>query len=429
MRKLLSLTLVALATSSAFAGGYRVSLQGQKQLAMGHTGVAVVNSAEVMFFNPAGMAYLEDRFNISVGGNALFTKTKFQNETYNWNASTDNTGTPFSVYATYKATDWLSVGIAVYTPYGSAVEWDRDWEGSHLVNNIDLQAIYFQPSISLKVSERFSVGGGPIFVNGSVKFDRNISRSMTDELGGRTDVNIEASGVTAWGWTAGFMFNPTDKLRMGLNYRSEITMEARDGDAKFNDVPAFLAQNPAYPTDPTATRINNTTFNANLPLPAELTVGLSYEFTDKWLVAFDYNRAMWSAYDALVVDFKQTPISNVPQSVNPRNYKNSSTYRVGTQYKATEKFVFRAGWYFDESPVQDGYFAPETPRNDSMGFTGGLTYQITSKLGVDVSFLYLHFDETDNSYDHYYEDGNQVSFGGTYKNTVFSPGIGLTYSF
>ena len=425
MRKLLSLTLMALAASSAFAGGYRVSLQGQKQLAMGHTGVAVVNSAEVMFFNPAGMVYLKDRFNISVGANGLFAKTKFQNETYNWKASTDNFGTPFSVYASYKATDWLSVGIAVYSPYGSAVEWDDDWQGSHLVNNIDLEAIYFQPTISLKVNDKLSFGGGPIYVSGSVTFDRNVSRSLTDEQGNRTDVNIEAKGVNAWGWTAGFMLNPVDKLRIGVNYRSEITMEARDGDATFSDVPGFLTSNP----DPNATVLGNTTFNADLPLPAEITAGFSYEVNDKLMFAFDYNRAFWNVYDALVVDFAQTPTSNVPQSNNPRNYKDASTYRIGAQYKANEKFAFRAGWYFDESPVQDGYFAPETPRNDSMGYTGGLTYQITPKLGVDVSFLYLHFDETDNSYDYYNEDGQNVTFGGTYKNTVFSPGVGLTYSF
>jgi long-chain fatty acid transport protein len=425
MRKLLSLTLMALAASSAFAGGYRVSLQGQKQLAMGHTGVAVVNSAEVMFFNPAGMVYLKDRFNISVGANGLFAKSKFQNETYNWKASTDNFGTPFSVYASYKATDWLSVGIAVYTPYGSAVEWDDDWQGSHLVNNIDLEAIYFQPTISLKVNDQLSFGGGPIYVSGSVTFDRNVSRSLTDEQGNRTDVNIEAKGVNAWGWTAGFMLNPVDKLRIGVNYRSEITMEARGGDATFNDVPAFLASNP----DPNATKLSNTTFDADLPLPAEITAGFSYEVNDKLMFAFDYNRAFWGVYDALVVDFTQTPTSNVPQSYNPRNYKDASTYRIGAQYKANEKFAFRAGWYFDESPVQDGYFAPETPRNDSMGYTGGLTYQITPKLGVDVSFLYLHFDETDNSYNYYNEDGQNVTFGGTYKNTVFSPGVGLTYGF
>jgi len=413
MRKLLSLTL-ALTAASAFAGGYRVSLQGQKQLAMGHTGVAVVNSAEVLFFNPAGAAFLKDKFNFSVGGNALFARTAFQNETYNWRASTDNTGTPFEVYASYRATDWLTVGLAVYTPYGSAVEWDRDWQGSHLVNNIDLKAIYVQPTVSVKLSDKFSVGGGPIFVTGGVEFNRNLTRSLTDEQGNRSDVTIDQQGVTAWGWTAGFMFNPLETVRLGVNYRSEITMEARGGDATFHDLPAF-AQG-IY---------TNTQFNADLPLPAELTAGLSIQLTNKWLVAFDYNRAFWNVYDALTVSFANgTPTSN-----NPRNYKDAGTYRVGAQFTPNNKFAFRAGWYFDESPVQDGYFAPETPRNDSMGFTGGLTYQISPKFGVDFSFLYLHFDETTNSYDYFNEDGTDVTFGGTYKNVVFSPGVGVTYSF
>ena len=101
MRKLLSLTMMALATS-AFAGGYRVSLQGQKQLAMGHTGVGVVNSAEVLFFNPAGAVFLKDRFSVSIGANALFAKTKFQNLENNLRSSTDNMGTPFSAYIAYK---------------------------------------------------------------------------------------------------------------------------------------------------------------------------------------------------------------------------------------------------------------------------------------------------------------------------------------
>ena len=417
MRKLLSLTLLALAGSTAFAGGYRVAIQGQKQLAMGHTGVAVVNSAEVAFFNPAGMAYLDKKFNISVGANALFANVKFQNSTYNWTAESKNVGTPFSVYATYKLNDWLTAGLAVYTPYGSAVDWDQDWEGAHLVNNIDLKAIFVQPTISVRMGEHFSIGGGPIFATGSVNFNRNLTTNPLLSVDGQpADVTLDGKGITAWGYTAGFMFNPTDKFRIGMNYRSEIIMEARDGDADFNQVPDFVTA--------VTNLYDDQKFNADLPLPAELTVGMSYQITDKWLVAFDYNRAMWKVYDALVVDF-----SNGNQSVNPRNYQDASTYRIGTQYKANDKFTFRAGWYFDESPVQDGYFAPETPRNDSMGYTGGLTYQVNSKLGIDFSFLYLHFDEVDNSYDYYQENGNALPFGGTYKSSVFSPGIGITYGF
>ncbi len=39
----------------------------------------------------------------------------------------------------------LLLGLSVYTPYGSTVKWEDDWAGSHLVNNIELQAIYIQP--------------------------------------------------------------------------------------------------------------------------------------------------------------------------------------------------------------------------------------------------------------------------------------------
>jgi len=40
IKKVLSLSLLTLITASTYAGGYRVSMQGNRQLAMGHAGVA-----------------------------------------------------------------------------------------------------------------------------------------------------------------------------------------------------------------------------------------------------------------------------------------------------------------------------------------------------------------------------------------------------
>jgi len=418
MRKLFSLSLLTLATASMFAGGYRVSIQGQKQLAMGHTGVAVVNSAEVAFFNPAGMSFLDKKFNLSVGGNALLAKTRFQSSQFNQTAATDNMGTPFSIYATYKISEWVSAGLAVYTPYGSSVAWDQDWAGAHLVNNIDLAAIFIQPTISFRVGDVFSIGGGPILVQGSVKFNRNLTPNpLLSNNGSGTDVTLDAKGITASGYNIGMMFKVSKKVTLGMDYRSEIIMEARGGTADFEDVPTIAAGS-----------FTDTYFSADLPLPAEFTTGISYKASDKWLFAFDYNYTKWSVYKSLDVDFD----SALPTSVNPRNYKDVSCYRFGAQYKASDKFTVRGGYYIDESPVQKGYFAPETPRNDSVGYTGGFTYQVNSRLGIDMSFLYLHFDEVNNSYD-YFDDPTTTtgltSFGGTYKSSVFSPGIGITYGF
>ncbi len=414
MKKLLLLSVFALATAVTYAGGYRVSLQGNKSLAMGHTGVAVVNSAESVFFNPAGLVYLENKLSISGGGFGVFSDVVYQNSATGATAMTDSpVGTPFYLYGSYQVTDWLALGLGVYTPFGSTVEYEDDWAGSHLVNNIDLAAIFVQPTVSIKLSEYLSVGGGPIYVNGSVNFNRNLNRTLTDLDGNRSEVTVDATGVTKWGWTAGIMFNPAENLTIGAHYRSKILLDAEDGEADFENVPNS-------PLTPFA----DTTFNATLPLPAEMTVGLAYEFCDKWLFAFDLNRAFWNVYESLDIDFAD---ENIPDSFNPRNYKNASTYRFGLQYEATKMFTLRGGYYFDESPVTEGFFSPETPRNDSNAYTAGLTVNISDNLAIDASFLYVRFKEIDATYEGYRENGQVAPFGGTYKSSAFSPGLGVTY--
>ncbi|MHA7056034.1 OmpP1/FadL family transporter [Aquimarina sp. M1] len=413
MKKLLLLVLFASVTLVTYAGGYRVSVQGQRAMAMGHTGVAVVNSAELVFFNPAGLVYLENKLNISAGASGVFTNVIYQNSDLGISSETDSSvGTPLNLYGSYKVNDWLALGLGVYTPYGSEVTWPTDWAGSHLVNNIDLAAIYIQPVVSIKLSDKFSIGGGPIYVTGSVNFNRNANRTLTDIDGNRSNITVDDSGVSNWGWSVSAMFNPTENFRLGFNYRSEIILEAEGGEATFSNFP----NSPATPSSGT------TTFDAELPLPAELSVGLSYQFHKKWLFAFDYNRQFWDVYESLDIQF-----GNGSTSLNPRNYKNSSVYRFGLQYDATSKISLRGGYYIDESPVQSGFFAPETPRNDSQGFTGGVSFAITPKLAIDASFFYLRFEEVNESYDSYQENGQNVPFRGTYKSSAFAPGLGLTY--
>ena len=106
MKKLLSFVLFFLVGSTLYAGGYRVAIQGQKQLAMGHTGVAVISSAESLFFNPAGMSFLDGKMNFSIGASGIIGETTYENSEFGYQATTDNPlGTPFSVFASYKQTN------------------------------------------------------------------------------------------------------------------------------------------------------------------------------------------------------------------------------------------------------------------------------------------------------------------------------------
>lgn len=416
MKKLLLSLGLLLSFYSVYAGGYRVATQGQRALAMGHSGVAVVNSAETAFFNPAGLILLENKLNVSAGVTGVFNSTSWQNSSTGQFSSTErNVSTPFYFYASYKVNEWLAAGLSVFTPYGSRVEWETDWPGSHLVNEIELAAIFVQPLISLKVNDYLSVGGGPIFVTGSVDFSRNLTRSLVDEQGNRANVGISDSGITNWGWGASVMFTPTEELKVGFNYRSEIMMDAEGGEATFSNLP----NSPLVPSENGVVP-----FNASLPLPAEWSLGISYEFSEKFMATVQVDRTLWEVYESLDISFPET---GIPDAINPRNYQNSTVYRVGAQYKASEQWTIRAGYYFDESPVQSGFFAPETPRNDGQGFTGGFSFEVNDNFAIDASFLYLRFSEIDESYDFYTEDGVQVPFEGTFKSNAFLPGIGITY--
>lgn len=405
MKKIFSVLVLSFAACAVYAGGYRVALQGQKALAMGHTGVAVVNSAELAFFNPAGIVFMENKLSIAAGASAIFSNIKYQNSDTGEAFETDNpVGTPLNFYATYQITEWFGAGLAVYTPYGSTVEWEENWSGGDLVNSISLSAVYINPIVSLKLTPEFSIGGGPIYATGGVNFNRNISNSPDIDTGEIPNIELDASGVDNWGWTFSAMFRPSENFTMGVNYRSKIKLTAEDGDVTYNNV-----------------NLEDQTFTATLPLPAELSFGFSFNATSKLLIAAEFNRQYWATYESLTINF-----ADGSSSINLRDYEDSTTYRLGLQYDLNDKFDLRAGYYFDETPVRSGLFAPETPRSDAHGFTTGLSFNVTEKLSIDASFFYLYFPEIDESYDSDPTDTVE-RFYGSYKTLASSVGLGLTY--
>jgi len=401
-------------SSSAYAGGYRVSAQGQQALGMGHTGVAVSQSAEAIFFNPGAISFLDSDTSLTAGVTPISSNTKYQNGSVSTASETDNPpGTPLNFYIAKKMDQASSFSLGVYSPYGNTVEWPEDWAGSHLVNNIALHAIYVQPTVSLKVNDKIGLGFGPTYVSGSVDFNRNLSTSLVDENGDRANVTVNASGVDAWGFNVGLFIKPNKQLAFGVSYRSQVDLHARDEKADFENIPSSMQA-----------QFTDTTFDADLVLPAELTVGFSYDLGST-LIAVDVNRAYWSAYESLDLTFNNT----VPESVNPRNYNDVNIYRIGVQQRVASNVVARLGLYYDESPISGGFYTPETARNDSIGFTAGASYAVTSALDIEASFLYLRFEEFHGSYDHFDQSGTTISFAGDYVSSATAFGLGVNYEY
>lgn len=409
MKRIISLIMLLMSLHS-FAGGYRVALQGARMLGMAHAGVSVFTNAETAFFNPSGIAFLEGDNQFSFGLSLVVSHVKYQNAQWLWTAQTHNPiGTPFYAYFTHKIDEHFSLGMALYTPYGSTVEWDRDWVGSHLVNKISLKAIYLQPSLVYKLNDYMSVGVSFIAATGSVYYNKNINRFMQDADGNRTDITLEANNVSGAGYDVSLSIRPSNRIALGINYRSKVIFHARYGQASIQDNPGYLP-----PKD---------NFKSSLPMPAELSMGVSYKITGKWLIAFDLNETYWSIYKSLHTDFYI-----FPDNTMPKNWHNTFTYRVGTQYSFDNHWQIRAGYYYDESPIPPTYFSPDTPSLDSHNFTFGLSYK-KAKWSIDAAFLYVKGLERTDSYDYYVEGLSAPRFEGTYVSNAFVPSFGINYSF
>ena len=411
MKRIL-ITTALLAGVFSYAGGFRVSLQGVKQLAMAHTS-AHTEDASVAFFNPAGISFIPNKLSVAVGGFGAITEVEYQSlETLQSYKTENPLGTPLYAAIAYKVTNNVSVGLSVTTPFGSTVKWADDWTGREIVQKMELKSFYFQPMVSFKFNEWASIGVSYIYAKGIVDWDKAVTN-----LGGTLNINDEKA--TGSGFGVGFYLKPSSNLDLSIAYRSPVIMKADNGVATFTGVPEAVLTSPQLNVGADG----QDAFTAELPLVDEYIIGLTYRITPKWLVSADFNYHGWERYSKLTLDFENAQVGNQADKtvlVSPKNFKNAKTFRIGTQYMLTDKLAGRLGYYFDESPYEDKYFIPETPSFDASVFTAGLGYKF-GKLGVDLAAA-LSFPEARKVNNDY------LSFRGQAKAKPMYLGLGFTYN-
>lgn len=422
LRKIyLAIALIAI-TYSVKAEGYAVNVQGAKQIGMGHVGVAINWDASSMQFNPGALATLNAKYSLSMGGSLVWSETEYTSPIFD-NIKTDNPiATPFYLYGSAKLNDKLAVGLAVYTPFGSSNIWGDTWAGKYLIQEITMKSIYIQPTVSYKVNDWMSIGAGLNIVYGDFKLNKAFPIMNPADGSYITDGGAELSGNTIkYGYNLGIFLQPTEKLNIGISYRSKVDIEldASEGEGTFS-FPSTVP--PALVAGYNALGVKDGSFTATLPLPASLNVGFAYQIDEKWLVSADVNFVEWSVYKNLDFVSEDAPALN---SSNKRDWDNSMSYRIGAQYSYNEKLDLRAGFYYDETPTNDKYYAPETPGANKIGITGGFSYLLNEKFSIDAAFIYSKGEKRE-AYD---TNTKSQGFGGEYQNTAFIPSIGITYNF
>jgi len=405
MKKILFSILLS-APMWVMAQGFQVNLQGQKQIGMAGAGSALALDEASVFYNPGAVSFLEKN-SISAGVNPLLFKSAFQlSGTNNTEYVKNKVAPPFEFYGVWgpKSNKW-KLGLGVYTPFGGLVNWDDNWSGRYSLTSLNLKAIYIQPTLSIKLSDAVGIGGGFVYNYGEVDLQRSLPVNYPDGSSGKVQLKGTGKG---YGWNAGLYIKTLSKISFALTYRSKVITKLDNGDANFT-VPKSLETN--FPP--------GNHFNAELPLPATISLGVGIPFSPRTTLAFDASLIQWHIYKELAFDYAiNTP--SLPDTHSPRNYRDGANFKIGLQHKATDNFTVRVGAGYAITPVQDGYVTPEAPDANRYILSAGLGYTFGSNFEMNASFL---FEDVKSRKQKNIESG----LDGTFKTYVYAPGLSLTY--
>ena len=407
--KMLSKKTVALIAAAMLipsvvkAEGYQVNSLSTRQLGMGHTGIAMKLGAESQFFNPAGMAFMDNNIDLSASFNAIMPTATATVDGKKYTTDCD-ASTPFSVFGSFNILDCLKAGIGVYTPYGSSINWTDNWPGATLNQSVKLQAFTIQPTLAWRILPGLSVGAGLTISWGSVNLNKGLVsgqelNAMLSAMGAGyhtpeiTPVSAHLNGNAgiACGVNLGAMYDITKNVTFGINYKSKTMMKVKAGKT---DVVYGIA-------DPTiqailSSRLDGiaqTDFSAEMPLPAALGFGFSWH-NPKVTVAVETQLTFWSAYKSL--DIKFDGASQFDQHLE-KNYHDSWLVRGGVEWHTTDRLDLRAGLMVDFSPVDKKYYNPETPGMTKVEPTIGLTFRPIPCLGINLAGMYVAGLGVDNA--------------------------------
>jgi long-chain fatty acid transport protein len=321
-------------------------------------------------------------------------------------------------YYAHPLNDTTVVGIGVGAPFGLVTDYGDSWQGRYHAIRSDLLTININPSIAFKTTEKLSLGFG---INLQY-IDLELSQAANfGALTGAPQQNDGRVRLTAddwsWGYNLGMTYQFTEATRMGISYRSKITHDLT-GDGEFR-IPENASSTAA------ALGFRDGDINGRVTLPESASIALHHQLNSRWAVMADASWTRWSRFEELRINSDVDRLN----SVKAEDWENSMRYGVGVEYQANERWSWRTGIAYDETPIPNAQRrTPRIPDSDRTWLAIGASYYYSDNIIVDAA--YTHIFMKDTSIDDTYTSGAQTyQLSGRYKNSVDIVGVQLRWLF
>ena len=385
-------TLSAALSSAAVAGGFMLTEQSVAGLGRAYAGAGIVgDDLSAVWYNPAGMSLLSGTA-VQMGAVVAdldLEVTTNENATFgNRKASKENGrkhGVPIpNMYLVHQIKDDMWFGLGITVPFGMATEYDNNWAAADKGMNAEVKVFDINPNVAFKLTDTLSFGAGVSLQYVTAQFEQRQALNVDYPQAGNVRVRLNADGW-AWGGNLGFMWQPTENVRVGLAYRSQVNHKA-DGYLK-TDLTTYATD----ATTPHTTSLKSNDGHAEMSAPHVITLTGTWKATDALRLSGLARWTNWSSFDTLPISGSSMERLTRKKKIEAEyHWKDSWLFTVGADYDINDKFTVRGGVGYEISPVDDDKYRSATiPDTDRLWLSMGATWHASKNLQSDFGIAYL----------------------------------------
>ncbi len=418
------------------AGGFNIYEMGGRATALGGAFTATADDPSAIFYNPAGIAFLDEGWSASLNIAPVMPKNKLAvaegltSEQFPGDPTAETKDAlflPTGAYVTYRHSDAWSMGLGFFTPFGLGIEWEdpETFAGRSEATNSHIQGLYFSPVVTYSPRSDFALSAGVNIVKTTLTLERIVTQRFGTDNAVYNVMDVEMEGTSNWtaSASAALLWKATDKLNLGVNYKGGITNKFEEDDASFTQIETGEAALDAS-VALTADTLDATDVSGELEYPSIVAMGGRYQATEKLALMADFVWFNWSVFENVNLVFESDDF--IMESELREDYTDGQQWRFGSEYQITPALHGMIGFVHDNSPQPVGSVSPILPDSDRLDYSLGLTYT-SSQFELTAAYMLVTFETRSTV-----EDGvgqNYDGFDGTYDAVVHIPAIGVTYNF
>lgn len=402
--------VLLMVSTSIRSAGIAVMEQSVKELGQAFSGAPTnTDDGSMVFFNPAAMSQVRGRL-VSVAGYVIAPSAVFQNDASH--LSSFFGGSPLkggnggdspnlifvpNIYYVQELTNRVAFGFGFNTPFGMRNSYDSDWKGRYQALDSEILTFNFNPSLSFKVTEKFSLGAGfnVQYLQSRLTNAIDLGPACFLTLGPApcvsqgirpqaADGHVSLKGDSVgFGYNFGAFYALNQDTRLGISYRSRIAHDVH-GNANFTvpDKAVALTQGNILVDTNTSTAVT---------LPDSVLFGLSHRLNPRWAVSAD---ALWTHW-SLVRELRTNFASAQPDDVQSLKWNDTWRYAFGVNYfSESNKWTVRMGFAYDQTPVPNARDrSPRIPDASRYWLTAGLTYAVMKNVNIHAAYAHLFMND------------------------------------